>query len=94
MIAIRLIKELTRWFIFNFYKATAIARWKYNGKRHWVLPVSGSWYRMTVLNNDQIAAYNKMATRKKYTKLDLPRLMKIALYGTPAGSTGERKRHG
>ena len=85
-----LIIELMRWAQFNFYKARAIASWKWTGKRHWVLRVGK--YGMTVLNNDDIRAYNRRARKQHYTQLDLPTLMKTALYGTPAGSTMERKR--
>lgn len=91
MIVIRLIQQILRWIQFSFYKSIAIANWKVTGKRQWVLMIKGT-NRMMILNNDQIRAYNTRARKKHYKQLDLPTLMKEALYGTPAGNTGERKR--
>jgi hypothetical protein len=91
MIILSLIKELRRWVVFTFYKQAAIARWKVTGKRHWVLQVKGTW-RMAVMNNDEIREYNRRAKKGHFLPLDIPTLLKNALYGTPAGNTGERKR--
>jgi hypothetical protein len=82
-----------RWFRFNIFKARAIASWKVTGKRHWILPIIGTG-KMVLMNSDSIAAYNKRAKRHNLHKIDLPFLMKNALYGTPVGRTGDRRRRG
>lgn len=91
MIILKLIKETVRYIRFSWYKSMAITRWKVTGKRHWVIPVLGT-NRMTVMNNDQIRSYNHWARKHKYRPVDISVLLKAALYGTPAGTTGERRR--
>lgn len=93
MIVFRLIKELGRWIVFTCFKYSAILRWKTTGKRQWVMLTSGFW-GMAVVSNDDIRAYNRKAKKKHYAKMEFHTIVKTALYGTPAGSTGERKRHG
>ena len=85
-----LFSELVRWIRFNYYKSIAIARWKVTGKRQWIL--QGSKGRMYIYSNDQLRIYNKKAKRNGYKPIDIATLLQTALYGTPAGSTMERKR--
>jgi len=84
-------KETIRYWKFTWYKRQAIIQWKLTGKRHWVIPIIGTT-KMAVMNNDQIRAYNHMARRKGYKQMDINVLMKTALYGTPKGTTSDRRR--
>ncbi len=85
-----LLKELIRWARFNYYKSLAITRWKIDGKRRWVM--EGTRGKMYVYSNDEIRLFNKKAKKKGMKPMDIANLMQTALYGTPAGNTGERKR--
>ena len=87
---ITLINELIRWIRFNYYKHLAIMRWKIDGKRRWIL--EGSKGRMYIYSNDDIRLFNKKARKNNANPMSIDRLMKTALYGTPAGSTMERRR--
>jgi len=87
-----ILREVIRYFQFEYYKRQAIIAWKIDGKRRWVL--EGKNGKMFVYSNDHIRLYNKLAKRKGQKPMDIAELMKKALYGTPAGSTGERRRNG
>lgn len=85
--------EVSKLISFQLKKQEAILAWKVTGKRHWVVPIRGSRH-MVVLNSDQLAVYNKKARKYHAETMDINWLIRNAYYGTPVGSTLNRKRNG